>query len=66
MGPDVIYTGKIFKVAFSEEFTGRLNAAVEYLTEYYDLLDEDDPRVDKLALLINFLKEALEENGTHL
>lgn len=56
---------RLYKAAFSEEFTSRLNMAVEYLTEYYDLLDEDDPRVDKLALLINFFKEALEEDGTY-
>lgn len=66
MGTDVIYSGKTFKIAFSKEFTSRLNMAIEYLSEYYDLFDEDDSRVNDLALLINLLKEALDKDGTDL
>ena len=57
---------KWYRIAFSEEFTRKINMAVEYLSDYYDLLDENEQGVEELALLINFLKEALDKDGTDL
>lgn len=57
---------KWYRIAFSEEFTRKINMAVEYLSDYYDLLDENEQDVEELALLINFLKEALDKDGTDL
>ena len=57
---------KWYRIAFSEEFTRKINMAVEYLSDDYDLLDENEQGVEELALLINFLKEALDKDGTDL
>lgn len=57
---------KWYRIAFSEEFTRKINMAVEYLSDYYNLLDENEQGAEELALLINFLEEALDKDGADL